>query len=75
MTPYVTTDGDTVDLVAFKQYGNSLLGPVIAQANQAYIPLGIFKGGVTLVIPVVSESSASVANLPPWANVTTSNAA
>lgn len=61
---YRTAQGDMWDTVAFKNYGNEKLFPLLMSANPDYIDVVIFEAGITLSIPELPEEVA--AELPPW---------
>lgn len=61
---YTTVSGDTFDLIALNQLGNSNLAGHIIEANLEYAQVLIFGSGTKLFIPEIVESFSS--NLPPW---------
>lgn len=62
---YVTTKGDTWDMIAYSAYGSEELVAPIMEANREHIETTVFESGVTLAIPDLELSDAS-AYLPPW---------
>ncbi|MCY9543280.1 tail protein X [Paenibacillus alvei] len=64
---YVTTQGDTWDIIALQQMGSELQMTVLMQANSGHIETVVFGSGVELLIP---EPQPEVdADLPPWRDV------
>lgn len=61
---YITTQGDTWDIIALHQMGSELQMSVLMQDNPSHIETVIFGSGVELLIP---EPQPEVdVNLPPW---------
>ena len=61
---YITSQGDTWDMISYKVYGNEKYVDKLIQANLLHKETIIFKANVELIIPevqIVQESS-----LPPW---------
>lgn len=64
MKEYVTTSGDTWDLISYNVYGNyNQVGPLL-KANPKHASTVIFSGGIILKIPQEEISKSS--KLPPW---------
>ncbi|WII39197.1 tail protein X [Paenibacillus thiaminolyticus] len=64
MRRYITTQGDTWDIIALQQMGGESQMSVLMGANPDYINTVVFGFGVELQIP---EPQAEVdADLPPW---------
>ena len=67
MRKYRTIQGDTWDLIAFREYsgygGEKLTSELIA-ANPEHIDTVIFPAGVELVIPEANVPMSK--SLPPW---------
>ena len=61
---YVTVQGDTWDIIAYKTYGNELLADKIMAANRELLGIFVFSAGTTVIIPEVEEEDDS--ELPPW---------
>ena len=57
--------GDTYDMLAYKLYGEERMSVYIRRYNPRYADVVIFEGGVTLTIPVLSETE-SKESLAPW---------
>lgn len=62
---YLTSDGDTFDILAFVFYDDPLLSNVIIDANPDYADVLIFDESVELKIPEISTVSVPT-TLPPW---------
>jgi phage tail protein X len=63
---YTTVEGDTFDSIAFEFYTEEKLASVIIQANPEYCDVLIFKAGINLNIPVISEDAETPGTAPPW---------
>ncbi len=62
---YITSKGDTWDLIAYKTYGDaSIIAPII-EANPAHVETVVFDYGVKLIIPKIEKTDDSV-YMPPW---------
>ena len=67
MRKYRTIQGDTWDLIAFREYsglGGEKLTSILIEANPEHIDTVIFPAGIELVIPEVSVPMSK--SLPPW---------
>ena len=62
---YTTKQGDTFDLIAFQQLGSARYVERLINANRAHVSTVIFKAGVTLELPTITEETKT-AKLPPW---------
>lgn len=62
---YMTTENDTFDLIAYRQYGNEFLASLIIQENLRYADTIIFDSGVKLKIPIIDIKEVEN-SLPPW---------
>ena len=62
---YITIDGDTFDLVAFKTLGSCNYVESLINANRQCLDTFIFSAGTELVIPDIEEEQ-KVSSLPPW---------
>lgn len=62
---YITDQGDTFDLIAWKLYEEEMLASEIIQANLDYADVLIFDAGVSLMVPIVEETDLQEA-VPPW---------
>ena len=62
---YITIDGDTFDLVAFKTLGSCNYVESLINANRNYVDTFIFSAGVELTVPDIEEEQ-KVSSLPPW---------
>lgn len=64
MSKYSTIQGDTWDMIAFKQLGSEEYTNLLIQENPTYINQVIFPAGIELSLPEISIPKSS--NLPPW---------
>lgn len=64
MREYITSLGDTWDMIAYKMYGNERQMSVLLEANPTYRETVIFPADVVIKVPEVAASSSMV--LPPW---------
>mgnify|MGYP002799822938 CR=1 FL=1 len=62
---YITSYGDTFDILAFVFYDDPLLASVIIDANPNYAGTLIFEDNVELRIPEINTVEIS-STLPPW---------
>ena len=62
---YVTEQGDTFDMIAFKQMGSCKYVGVLMEANRNLIDHFIFSDGEKIIIPDVEDLNV-VENRPPW---------
>lgn len=68
LTEYITLDGDRLDLIAHKAYGNPFDWSPILDNNKALPIQASYPAGIRLVIPV-QETTTEVTDqelLPPW---------
>lgn len=63
-TTYITSQGDTWDMISYKVYGNEKHVDKLIQANLLHKETIIFKANVELIIPEVQTIQQS--SLPPW---------
>lgn len=64
MNTYTTVQGDTWDMIAYKQLGSTDYTDQLISANMEHVRTLLFPAGVTLRLPEIAEKSN--ANLPPW---------
>lgn len=64
MDDYITTQGDTFDIIAYKVYGDEKQMAVLLEANPAHRATVIFSANVTIKVPAIEVSTT--APLPPW---------
>lgn len=67
MRQYRTIQGDTWDMIAFREYpdrGGEKLMSVLIEANEDYADIVKFPAGIILNVPEVAKQSVN--NLPPW---------
>lgn len=62
---YTTVSGDTWDLISYQQLGSSKYTERLINANRVYVSTVIFKAGVVLTLPTITEETRT-AKLPPW---------
>lgn len=70
MRKYRTIQGDTWDMIAFREYpalGGELLMSALIDANPEYVDTVIFPAGVVLNVPDIEVPA--VRTLPPWVEV------
>jgi phage tail protein X len=63
--PYITTQGDTFDIISKNVYSDEAFVGNIINANPQYMNTVMFSAGVELIIPPKPEPSIAD-NLPPW---------
>ena len=61
---YVTIQGDTWDIIAFRMYNNERLMHILIEANPQYINIAVFSANCVLDIPEVP--TAIGISFPPW---------
>lgn len=64
MREYVTSQGDTWDIIAYRMYENERQMSVLLEANPQHRETVIFQADVTLQVPDVPAATSTV--LPPW---------
>lgn len=64
MNTYKTIQGDTWDMIAYKQLGSTDYTDRLVCANLEYAGTILFPAGVTLRLPEVAEKQK--VSLPPW---------
>lgn len=64
-TEYITTQGDTWDIIAYRVYGRENLAHKIIQANFDLRKIVLFPAGVKVVCPVLDLTEYND-NLPIW---------
>lgn len=62
---YITEEGDTFDILAFKNYTDEKMSSYIIQANLDYANTLIFEQGITLSVPIL-DMTETPESLPPW---------
>jgi phage tail protein X len=64
---YTTKDGERIDTLADRFYGNNEGIAIIADANPAVPMHAVYPAGTVLVIPIVDDTEIITTNdLPPW---------
>lgn len=66
MRSYRTIQGDTWDIIAYREYQSERLMSALLEANPDYVDVVIFPAGIVLNVPEVELSVPST--LPPWAD-------
>lgn len=56
MDSYITVQGETWDLIAFKIWGSEYLFPLLLEVNSQYRHIVIFSGGIELKVPEIDTS-------------------
>ncbi len=69
---HVTTQGERWDLLAYRYYGIATLYAPIIKANPKVVIEPVFEAGITIEVPILPESVAVRADLPPWRSKTAS---
>lgn len=64
MSVYRTVQGDTWDMIAYKQLGSTYYTDRLVSANLKYREILLFPAGIELVLPEIPETPSST--LPPW---------
>lgn len=62
---YKTVQGDTWDLISWRNYGSEFYVDVLMKANPNLMDYVIFPSGIQVIIPVIKEKP-NPENLPPW---------
>ena len=62
---YLTSQGDTFDLIAYDLYGNEYLASDIVELNPEYSGELVFDAGIELKVPVYEERNESE-RVAPW---------
>lgn len=62
---YRTVQGDTWDLISWKNYGSEFYIDELMEANTRLTDYVIFPAGIEIVIPKLERKTNSE-NLPPW---------
>lgn len=61
---YIAKQGDTFDLIAYKQMGSEQYMQALVEANWPLLDTLVFSGGEVLTIPDIPEES--IEDLPFW---------
>lgn len=64
MIDYITSQGDTWDIIALKTFGSEKYMRELINSNTGYRETVVFSGGIKLKIPQIETPIAD--NLPPW---------
>lgn len=65
MKQYITSQGDTFDIIAKKFYGNEIYTKNLLNENIKYADIVIFANGVILNIPEI-DTTQTPQSLSPW---------
>lgn len=63
---YVTTQGDTWDLISFKIYGTEKYASVLIELNPDYVNTSIFSANAVLTYQDIQIEQKISDNAPPW---------
>ena len=63
---YITRGGERWDNIAYLAYGDAFRYGEIILANPNVPKYDVFPQGVTVNVPVSTESESAALNLPPW---------
>lgn len=65
MKTYTTIQGDTWDMIAYRQLGSSDYTDRLTCSNLEHVGTLLFPAGITLRLPEI-ETKKTGSNLPPW---------
>ncbi len=65
-TNYITVDGDRLDTIAAKAYGDPYNWRPILDANPGLAIQSTYPAGINIIIPIITTSATNTALLPPW---------
>jgi len=63
---HVSKSGERWDLLAWKYYGDPTQYRPVIRANPGVPIEPVFEAGLTIVVPIVEQSSVGEDDLPPW---------
>lgn len=63
---HITAAGERWDLLGWQYYGDATLYSLIIMANPAVTIEPVFEAGLTIMIPVLQQTSTLSTDLPPW---------
>lgn len=65
---YTTVEGDRLDILAHRFYGNNNGIAILTDANPAVPITAVYPLGITLVVPILDDTLQinDKTNLPPW---------
>lgn len=63
---YRTIQGDTWDIISYKNYGSEKYVDILIDANYKHRETVFFAAGVVLSLPEINTNEKSNRNLPPW---------
>lgn len=62
---YVTRQGDTFDIIAYRVFGSEQRAMDVAQANPVHMSTLFFRAGVALKLPNIAVQTTELPS-PPW---------
>jgi phage tail protein X len=68
-TEYITNEGDRLDSIAYKAYGDVFAWSEIIAANPTLPLQDVYPAGMRVIIPIREETTTAVLDtqkLPPW---------
>lgn len=66
-TEYMTSEGDRLDLIAYKAYGDPFAWQSILDANPSLPIVAVYPAGIKIIIPVVENTTVTEQDkLAPW---------
>lgn len=67
-TEYITQEGDRLDTIAYKAYGDVFAWSLLLSANPSLPIQDTYPAGVRIVVPIIEEPATIPATnqLPPW---------
>lgn len=68
-TEYITNEGDRLDTIAYKAYGDPFAWSELLAANPSLPLRDVYEAGVRLMVPIQEETAntqPSINLLPPW---------
>jgi phage tail protein X len=65
-TNYITVEGDRLDTIAAKAYGDPFNWQPILEANPGLPVQALYPAGINIVIPIVQVPASNINSLPPW---------
>jgi phage tail protein X len=65
--PHLTLEGERLDSIAWKYYGDAtLFGPIVAANFGRGVLVPVFPAGVAIKVPLLVSSGVQQNDLPPW---------
>lgn len=63
---YITTQGDTFDIIAKNMLGSELLADKLMRDNPLLLDYVVFSAGITVTIPQFEQVNKNYNKLPSW---------